>query len=414
MCIGLILFETFSQFVERDNGAGKVVIGVGEFIFGFLFNSVCSPLLGVVCGCAAALLFKHVDMRNHRSLELAVYVLIMYVPFLVAQLVKLSGIVTILFTGMMARTYVIPNLSNETAENSEQIFRLFALLAESSIFLELGLSVFGMRGSFNGTFICWAIFACFIGRALNVYPIAFLYNQRLQFDPKTESEILTDRQRPYGASKQSENQIEMTEHMSASSNHTTEEGAFRVMKDQTNDDSSLVSSSNHSITPRIRRDLKISWTTAHMLCFSGLRGAVAYACVRSFPDTFGHRDSFVVTTMVIVLVTVFVLGGTTSFVLGCLDIEMNVDEERYMENWHQERTSATILLHIEDMIKRNVVRQENGVQSLSPTSGGSPSGSPCRIYDNNDNSVEEHHFHTMDQRFPSSPTRRHSLFDYGK
>lgn len=400
---GLILFETFSQFVKRDTGAGKVVIGLSEFIFGFLFNSVCSPLLGVVCGCAAALLFKHVDMRNHRSLELAVYVLIMYVPFLVAQLVRLSGIVTILFTGMTARTYVVPNLSSETAENSEQIFRLFALLAESSIFLELGLSVFGMRGSFDALFICWAVIACLVGRALNVYPIVFLYNQRLQFEPK--SDILTDRPRHSGSSKPQDSQIEMTEDMnkSTSSNHSADEGSFRVM---TNDNDSFVSSSNHSITPRVLRDLKISWRTSHMLFFSGLRGAVAYACVRSFPDTFGHRDSFVVTTMVIVLVTVFILGGTTSFVLTCLNIEMNVDEERYMENWHQERTSATILLLFEDIIRRNVVRQDDGMQSFSPTSAGSPNISI--------DFAEDHHFRTMNQNLPCSPTRRHSLFDYGK
>lgn len=60
-----------------------------------------------------------------------------------------------------------------------------------------------------------------------------------------------------------------------------------------------------SMTPESRRDLKIRWKTAHMLWFSGLQGAVAYACVRSFPDTFDHQTEFVVVTMVIVLVTVF-------------------------------------------------------------------------------------------------------------
>ena len=34
--VGLVLFDAFSRFVVKDNGAGKVVIGMGEFIFGFL------------------------------------------------------------------------------------------------------------------------------------------------------------------------------------------------------------------------------------------------------------------------------------------------------------------------------------------------------------------------------------------
>jgi NhaP-type Na+/H+ or K+/H+ antiporter len=67
--------------------------------------------------------------------------MIMYVPFLFAEMLHLSGIVTILFCGIAARRYVVPNLSEPTEENAEIFFRLAAHLAEKSIFLELGLSV---------------------------------------------------------------------------------------------------------------------------------------------------------------------------------------------------------------------------------------------------------------------------------
>lgn len=85
------------------------------------------------------------------------------------------------------------------------------------------------------------------------------------------------------------------------------------------------------MTPSLVKDQKITWNTATMLWFSGLRGAVAYACAKTFPDDYGNRTAFVITTMVIVLVTVFILGGTTEVVLGALEIEMNVDEDKYMQ-----------------------------------------------------------------------------------
>lgn len=72
-----------------------------------------------------------------------------------------------------------------------------------------------------------------------------------------------------------------------------------------------------------------------MIWFSGLRGAVAYACVRSFPDSFGHADEFTMTTMAVVLLSVFGLGGTTECALHALHIETNVDERAWTE-WRRE------------------------------------------------------------------------------
>ena len=90
-------------------------------------------------------------------------------------------------------------------------------------------------------------------------------------------------------------------------------------------------------TPEQRRDMKISIDMMHVLWFAGLRGAVAYALAKSFPDTFGHRDEFICCTMVIVLVMIIVMGGGTEMFLNHLDITMNVDEEKYMKEWYKKQ-----------------------------------------------------------------------------
>jgi hypothetical protein len=110
-------------------------------------------------------------------------------------------------------------------------------------------------------------------------------------------------------------------------------------------------------TPSERGDLKIFPNGAHMLWFAGLRGAVAYACVWNFPDTYGNRDSFTMTTMMIVLVTIFGMGATTARVLTFLDIETDVCEDAYMNTWSMERAMPDFIVKIEQFIQNRVHKE---------------------------------------------------------
>ena len=104
----------------------------------------------------------------------------MYVPFFMAQIVGLSGIVTILFTGISSKTYAEPNVSSKTECDADTLFRVTAHLAETSIFLEMGLSFFGLTSTSAGSdywkFILWALLFCLLGRAIFIYPLTWFYN----------------------------------------------------------------------------------------------------------------------------------------------------------------------------------------------------------------------------------------------
>jgi sodium/hydrogen exchanger 8 len=233
----------------------------------------------------------------------------MYLPFFVAELLELSGIVTILFTGIAARRYATHNLSELTEETVDHLFRLVAHLAETSIFLELGLCVVPVCVKFRShwKFAFWAMVSCLVGRALNVYPLRTLYNRFLR---KKENE--RHLREAFDPDLQSE---------SESVGGYSSEGFKEYL-----------SSDAITLTPATRMDLKIRDNVAHMLWFAGLRGAVAYSCAKTFPNVFGNRSVIVFTTMTIVLFTVFVFGCTTELALNLFRIEMNVDEEKYMED----------------------------------------------------------------------------------
>lgn len=304
--VGLVLFNTLSKFVgQKDTGFQTIFATVLFFLIDFFVSFVGSLMLGCFCGIAAGFLLKKIDMKSTRLLELSSYILIMYIPFFMAELLPLSGIVTTLFTGLAAKQYAEPNLSNETAKDADLFFRVTAHLAETAIFLELGLSVFDIISlkNFHAGFIGMALIACFVGRFLNIYPLTFLLNRR------EAASIITSK---------SIGDIENSQ--STDENNETHD---KCSTDEMN-------YSLHS-PPSQREDYGklINNNTAHMLMFSGLRGAVAYACAKSFPDNNGNRLSFVITTMVIILVTVFLFGGTTELALQYLDIQMNVDENEY-------------------------------------------------------------------------------------
>lgn len=449
--VGLVLFNAFSKFVVKDNGAGKVAIDLGEFVVGFLYDSVCSPILGLGLGILAAMVFKVVDMRETKLLELCLYVLIMYVPFLLAEMLDLSGIVTILFTGMAARAYVMPNVSEETAQNANTLFRLTAHLAETSIFLELGLSVFGMTGSCYAAFVLWSLVACLVGRALNVYPLVYVYNKYLRERGELESVATSSR---HGGSHGTQSGGGELDH-SNGSHHSIEMAAVGPSGSGSPKENDIVNRPSSPVTGpsdehfagMVRQDLKISSNTAHMLWFSGLRGAVAYACVRSFPDTFGHDDEFTVTTMVIVLVTVFGLGSTTEAALNLLRIEMNVDEDRYMQAWHQEQSQDGLILRVEEILQHYALRPEtpiavqttcddaHSIMALGEASIASDFRHHHSDHEDDDGVVVvaesqrpphrvHHHHHALDDDDATTPQeqqqqqvrsrrKRESVFDYG-
>jgi hypothetical protein len=68
------------------------------------------------------------------------------------------------------------SVSAPTGEYAGILFQLLSFLAETCIFLELGLSVSALHKSYYFGFISLAFVAALLGRALSVYPISYLYN----------------------------------------------------------------------------------------------------------------------------------------------------------------------------------------------------------------------------------------------
>ncbi len=349
--LAIVLFDSFSRFVAKDNDASAIVLGFAEFFLDLFLNSVGSLFLGGICGLFTAYLFKQLDMRQNRLMEISLYLILVYIPFLLAEVLKLSGIVTILFTGVAANRYVVPNLSSITKVNADMLFRLLAHLAETSIFLELGLSVFGLIGHWNWKLIGWSLLATLVARALNILPLSFLFNRCLLRETPdiypnemVEDHILEFRRAFSPAANDRQGSL--------LGNFRNDELSFGGMEPPPMRYAmSFSDASDITATPFTRKDLKIRANTCAMMWYSGLRGAVSYACVRSFPDASPYKLDFIMTTMALVVITVFLLGGTTEFALSCLSINVGVDEETYMKESLKEPLVSNAITNFE---KRHV------------------------------------------------------------
>ena len=136
-----------------------------------------SLFIGLSMACLNALLTKLTKIGMFPILETALFLLMSYSTFLVAEVASWSGIVAVLFCGIAQKHYTYKNLSPESAIRTTQVFELLNFLAENFIFSYIGLSLFLFNyHQWNWGFIGVAFLATQIGRFANIYPLSVLLN----------------------------------------------------------------------------------------------------------------------------------------------------------------------------------------------------------------------------------------------
>ena len=100
----------------------------------------------------------------------------MYSPYVFAEAIGLSGIMAILFAGLIMSHYTHLNLSSVTRITVQQVFRTFSFISETCVFAYLGLAIFSFKHSFKPSLVTASIVMCLLGRACNIFPLAVLLN----------------------------------------------------------------------------------------------------------------------------------------------------------------------------------------------------------------------------------------------
>ena len=101
-----------------------------------------------------------------------------YLSYLTAENVELSGVMSLLFCGIIMGRYAYFNLSPENQIASPVSATIISVLAETYIFAYLGMSVFTLQTyDFASVgFVVAAIGLCYISRAVTVFGLSALLN----------------------------------------------------------------------------------------------------------------------------------------------------------------------------------------------------------------------------------------------
>ncbi|KAL6497656.1 Sodium/hydrogen exchanger 6 [Orobanche hederae] len=93
------------------------------------------------------------NLFNLQNLECCLFVLFPYFSYMLAEGLGLSGIVSILFTGIVMKHYSFPNLSDSSQKFVSSFFHLISSLAETFVFIYMGFDIAmeqhscGLRGA---------------------------------------------------------------------------------------------------------------------------------------------------------------------------------------------------------------------------------------------------------------------------
>ncbi|KAH0920461.1 hypothetical protein HID58_028121 [Brassica napus] len=275
---GQNFFMVIVRFLETFVGSMSAVSNE-TFLLNFilinellaLMQSTSSSMLGwmlTICRTwsAASLCFFHISRK-----------------YMLAEGLSLSGIVSILFTGIVMKHYTYSNLSTNSQRFVSAFFHLISSLAETFVFIYMGFDIAMEKHSWSHVgFIFFSIvsfYASSFGSVFNLYKLLLLLNFLFIFRDEPQLFIVIAR-------------------------------------------AANVFGCGYLVNLARPAHKKIPMTHQKALWYSGLRGAMAFALalqsVHELPD--GHGQTIFTATTAIVVVTVLLIGGSTGTMLEALEV----------------------------------------------------------------------------------------------
>lgn len=269
--VGVAVFEVVLQLLLPTLGLVSVVTafsGVSFFKLGIeiIWLLIGGPLLGIALGWIASRFLRLVD--DH-LFETMLTLSVAYASYLCGTLLHTSGLLAVVCAGLVMGSYgKNKGMSQRSQEAAEDVWEFIGYLANSLLFLLLGIQI--GTSNFLQTIpgILWAVLGVLAGRALIVYTLIPLHD------------ILARRlaQRPTWR--------------------------WRL--------------------PR-PRPLASSWRP--VLALTGLRGALSIALVLSLPDKFAQRTLLESIVYGVVLITLLGQGLGLRFLLPHWPVEQENESE---------------------------------------------------------------------------------------
>jgi monovalent cation:H+ antiporter, CPA1 family len=269
--VGVAVFEVIRQLLLPSLGLASVAAAFKDVSFlkldiEVLWLLIGGPLLGIVVGWIGSRFLRMVD--DH-LFETTLTFSLAYAAYLCGTLLHTSGLLTVVCAGLVIGSYgKDKSMSQRSQEAAEDVWEFIGYLANSLLFLLLGIQIGTSNFLQAVPGILWAVLGVIAGRFLIVYTLIPLHDilaRRLERHPIWKLRL-----------------------------------------------------------PR-PRPLASSWRP--VLALTGLRGALSIALVLSLPDKFTQRGLLEGIVYGVVLITLLGQGLGLRFLLPRWPIEQESDEE---------------------------------------------------------------------------------------
>lgn len=130
--------STLHQFHGQELHIVNIFKGIGLFLGMFW----ASTFIGILFGMVVALMLKYSQLYRFPSIESCLILLMAYSSYFFSNGTHMSGIVTLLFTGITLKHYAHDNMSTRSKRATKFVFQILSQLSENFIFIYLGINLF--------------------------------------------------------------------------------------------------------------------------------------------------------------------------------------------------------------------------------------------------------------------------------
>ncbi|KAL4185288.1 hypothetical protein AMTRI_Chr10g229980 [Amborella trichopoda] len=177
----VVLFRTVQKL-----DVSRLDLRVALYTFkDFLYLFATSTSLGIVSGLLTAYVIKALYFGRHSTdREIALMILMAYLSYMLAELLHLSGILTVFFCGIVMSHYAWHNVTENSRITTRHVFATMSFISETFIFLYVGMDALDIekwrmkKSSFKTSIeMCSSVLGLILlGRAAFVFPLCVLAN----------------------------------------------------------------------------------------------------------------------------------------------------------------------------------------------------------------------------------------------
>lgn len=170
--VTIVLYYVVEAFLTIQS-ASPLEIFIG--FLSFFTISFGGALIGIVFGVLSSLMTRLTVMS--RNLEPVVILVMAYLSYLVGDMVKWSGIISIIACGMIQSSYAFHNMSHKSLITIRRFLKTLANFFESIIFIDLGIAILRRNFYLATGFLLWSLFITLIARFIVTFVSSYFLNK---------------------------------------------------------------------------------------------------------------------------------------------------------------------------------------------------------------------------------------------